>query len=237
MVSSFRQLGAQTAHYLYTVNISRMKNEPRYEKNQQNEYAPSEDSDQPGHPPGLISVFTVRMKKPWGLSYPLSAQRRLWSDWADAQADLSLCWWHTHFVGFVMSRLKCKKSGQLGISLNWQCNYIKFKLKIANDCLHQMRKLYFAFASFKKCFLPRVCIWTLKQGLFYCLFYSPSRLFHSFWAKSMVRWEETGDLEKNHLTACKQNLACLTRDLSWARTHSGEWFRAHIHIHTGLQWQ
>ena len=26
-------------------------------------------------------------------------------DWADAQADLSLRWAHTHFVGFVMSRL------------------------------------------------------------------------------------------------------------------------------------
>ena len=30
----------------------------------------------------------------------------VWSDWADAQADLSLCWAHSHFVGFVMSRLK-----------------------------------------------------------------------------------------------------------------------------------
>ena len=28
-----------------------------------------------------------------------------WSDWADAQADLSLRWVHTHFVGFGMSRL------------------------------------------------------------------------------------------------------------------------------------
>ena len=26
--------------------------------------------------------------------------------WADAQADLSLCWVHTHFVAFVISRLK-----------------------------------------------------------------------------------------------------------------------------------
>ena len=34
----------------------------------------------------------------WGLS----AQRRLWSDWMDAQADLSLCWAHSHSVGFVM---------------------------------------------------------------------------------------------------------------------------------------
>ena len=38
--------------------------------------APSEDSDQPGHPPSLIRVFAVRMKKPWVFSYPLSAQRR-----------------------------------------------------------------------------------------------------------------------------------------------------------------
>ena len=40
-------------------------------------------------------------------SYPLITQQRLWSDWTDAQADLSVCWVHTHFVGFVMSRLKC----------------------------------------------------------------------------------------------------------------------------------
>ena len=70
-------------------------------QNQQSGCASSEDSDQTGHPPSLIRVFTVGMKKPWVLSYPLSAQRRLWSDWA----DLSLCWAHGHFVGFVMSRL------------------------------------------------------------------------------------------------------------------------------------
>ena len=51
------------------------------------------------------SVFAVHMKKARVLSYPLRAQRRLWSDWADAQADLSLRWPHTHFVGFVMSWL------------------------------------------------------------------------------------------------------------------------------------
>ena len=75
-------------------------------QNQQNECAPNENSDQLGHPPSLIRVFAVRMKKAWVRSYPLSAQRRLWSDWADAQADLNLRWAHSHFVGFVMSRLK-----------------------------------------------------------------------------------------------------------------------------------
>ena len=74
-------------------------------QNQQCGCVPSEDSDQPGHPPSLIRVSAVRMKKSWVLSYPLSEQRRLWSDWADAQADLSLRWAHTYFIGFVMSRL------------------------------------------------------------------------------------------------------------------------------------
>ena len=35
----------------------------------------------------------------------LHADSEDWSDWADAQADLSLRWAHTHFVGFVMWRL------------------------------------------------------------------------------------------------------------------------------------
>ena len=39
-------------------------------------------------------VFAVCMKKARVLSYPLSTQRRLWSDWADTQADLSLHWAH-----------------------------------------------------------------------------------------------------------------------------------------------
>ena len=51
-------------------------------------------TDQPGHPPSLISVFAVCTKTAWVLSYPLSAQRRLWSDWTDAQADQSLRWAH-----------------------------------------------------------------------------------------------------------------------------------------------
>ena len=44
------------------------------------------------------SVFAVRMKKAWVLSYPLSTQWRLWSDWVDAQADLSRRWAHMPFV-------------------------------------------------------------------------------------------------------------------------------------------
>ena len=56
---------------------------------------------------GIRPVFALRMKKHWVLSYALSTQGRLWSDWADAQADLSIHWARTHFVGFVMSWLIC----------------------------------------------------------------------------------------------------------------------------------
>ena len=89
-------------------------------QNQQCGCVPSEDSDQPRHPSSLIRVFAVRMKKGWILSYPLNAQRRLRSDWADAQADLSLRWAHSHSVGFVMRRLT---SGFiLAVSNGFGCN-------------------------------------------------------------------------------------------------------------------
>ena len=52
--------------------MSRLMTKPK------NDCAPSEDSDQSGHPPSLISVFAVRMKKALVLSYPLSAQRKLY---------------------------------------------------------------------------------------------------------------------------------------------------------------
>ena len=50
--------------------------EPPHVKTNKEACAPSEDSDQPGHPPSLIRVFAVRIKKAWVLSYPLSARRR-----------------------------------------------------------------------------------------------------------------------------------------------------------------
>ena len=69
----------------------------------------------------------IGMKKAWVLSYPLSAQRRLCSDWADAQADLSLRWAHSHFVGFVMSRLIC---GQGSCAIKRDVFMNRFKLQI-----------------------------------------------------------------------------------------------------------
>ena len=74
--------------------------EPPYDKTNKMACAPSEDSDQTGHPPSLIRVFAFRMKKAWVLRYPLSAQRRLLSDWAYAQADLTLWGVHMPFCWF-----------------------------------------------------------------------------------------------------------------------------------------
>ena len=94
----------------WAIAILAVINEPPHDKTIKMACEASEDLDQPGHPPTLIRVFAVRMKKAWVLSYPLSAQQKLWSDWADAQIDLSLRWCKCHFVGFVMRRLFCCRS-------------------------------------------------------------------------------------------------------------------------------
>ena len=100
-----------------------IKNEPPFDKTNKVACAPSEDSDQPGHPPSLIRVFAVRMKKAWVASYgpKLSScgQRGLWSDWADAQVDLSLRWVHSHIVGFVMRWLILMSFTSAGLK-NWR---------------------------------------------------------------------------------------------------------------------
>ena len=44
---------------IYEYN-SENKFEPPHDKTKEMAYAPSEDSDQPGHPPSLIRVFAVR---------------------------------------------------------------------------------------------------------------------------------------------------------------------------------
>ena len=50
--------------------------------------------------PSLIKVFAVRMKKAWVLRSPVNAQLGLWSDCADAQADLSRLA-HMSFLWFI----------------------------------------------------------------------------------------------------------------------------------------
>ena len=101
---------------------------PQTHQNRQNDCAPSQDSDQSGHPPSLIRVFAVRsmgsyqyidycvashvvicncitweMNK-FGIPAKdpsfLHADSEDCSDWADAQGDLSLRWVHMPFCWF-----------------------------------------------------------------------------------------------------------------------------------------
>ena len=52
----------QTSDSLY---LKKYIIEPPHDKTNEMACAPNENSDQPGHPPSLIRVFAVRMKKPW----------------------------------------------------------------------------------------------------------------------------------------------------------------------------
>ena len=112
--------------------------EPPHDKTNKMACVPSEDLGQPGHLPSLIKVFDVHMKKPWVLSYPLSAQWRLWSDWADAQADLSLRWMHSHFLGFVMMRLILMSLALFFILIAY---YACFEFKIISFLLYPVLHL------------------------------------------------------------------------------------------------
>ena len=51
-------------------------------------------SDQPPHSRSLIRIFIDRILKNQSSKISSCGQRRLWSDCADALADLSLCWAH-----------------------------------------------------------------------------------------------------------------------------------------------
>ena len=95
--------------------------EPRQIQNQHNECAPSEDSYQPGHPPSLIRVFAVRLKKAWVFSYPLSASKD-----SDRTGRMPRLTWV--FAGrtvtllvFFMLRLSCSSGMLSSFILCWVC--------------------------------------------------------------------------------------------------------------------
>ena len=78
--------------------------------------APSKDSDQPGHPPSLIRVFAIRMKKAWVFSYPLSTQRRL--------IRLGGCpGWYESSLGTHVSLLVLSRGGSYVVGTQIVCFY------------------------------------------------------------------------------------------------------------------
>ena len=68
-------------------------------QNQQMTCAPSEDSDQPGHPPVWSDSSLCAQLAVKGPMF-LHADSEDWLDWADAQAHLSLRWAHRSFCWF-----------------------------------------------------------------------------------------------------------------------------------------
>ena len=97
-----------------------MKNELQHDKTNKMTGSSSEDSDQPHR---LISLRCPHEETLEVLSYLLSKQRRLCSDCADVQADLSLRWAHT-FCWF------CHAAAQIIMSVpkvfsNWLFSLIK----------------------------------------------------------------------------------------------------------------
>ena len=114
--------------------------------------APSEDSDQPGHPPSLIRVFAVRMKKAWVLSYPLSAHRRLWSDWADAQADLS-------FAGRIVILLVLSRG-----SSNWLVSETSGKYRYYRSVEWEYQNNWLTIEQLTKAFFMRTAKTLIRPG-------------------------------------------------------------------------
>ena len=82
-------------------------------QNKQNDLCTPRDSDQPGYPPSLIRVFAVHSMGSWGPHASSCAQQRLWSDWANAQADLSLRCAHMPFCWF------CHAVAQMILVWSW----------------------------------------------------------------------------------------------------------------------
>ena len=133
------------------VHLALSWNEPPHDKTNNMPCAPSADSDQPGHPPSLIRVFAVRMKKAWVLSYPLSVKRRLWSDWADAQPNLSLRWAHMPLCWFCHEAAQISFPLQLVFKFWWWKNKKKKKKKrwiwenLQVVCVHVYQRSCFCF--------------------------------------------------------------------------------------------
>ena len=100
------------------------KNEPPHDKTNKLSMRPAKAQIIMGI---CLRVFSARSVGSLGLKVSSCEHRRLWSDWADAQADLSLRWAHTQFVGFVMSRLRYVSITALGLFII--CSYWPYPLK------------------------------------------------------------------------------------------------------------
>ena len=83
--------------------------EPPHDKTNKITCAPSKDSNQPGHPPVRSESMLPAWRNLWSLAIHW-AHSKDWSDWADAQADMSLCWVHWSFCWFCHAAAHMKNT-------------------------------------------------------------------------------------------------------------------------------
>ena len=87
-------------HFRITVNLKKMN---RFMTNPTKwSVRPAQIQISLGIPP-VWSVFAVHSMGSWGPNVSSCGQRRLWSDWADSQADLRLRWAHRSFCWFCLA--------------------------------------------------------------------------------------------------------------------------------------
>ena len=122
--------------------------EPPHDKTNKRTFAPSEDSDQPRHPPSLIRVFVVRSKDSQGSKASSCGQRRL-VRLGGSQADR---WAHSRFVGFVMRWLICimYKFDTFPRNYDWRLRHFRFNfltLQLESSDTHLLRFLQLKIKS------------------------------------------------------------------------------------------
>ena len=74
--------------------------EPVHDKTYNKTCVTSKNSDSPVHPPSMTRVLIHPSLDSQEAVEGSCDQQRLWSDCADGQADLSICWWHKSYCRF-----------------------------------------------------------------------------------------------------------------------------------------
>ena len=121
-----------------------------------------------------------------GVTRPLSEQRGISILWSMTDTGPNP-WWH--FWRFLMSHIAYCDS-------KLQCSYLLYVL-----LLTFIRRWFWGFLTLHYSVVPfcrpfsTLCpfwVFVVMFDFFLFWFYGSSRLFHSFWAESIVRWDENG---------------------------------------------
>ena len=102
-LSSWRKLGSLTTHKVHSEGSDLTG--PQHDKTNKVTVHPAKTQISLGIRP-VWSESSLSAWRKLGSSATHWVHPEDWSDWADVQADLSLRWAHSHYVGFITRRLK-----------------------------------------------------------------------------------------------------------------------------------